>query len=64
MPRPVSDQVVVAGASSDVGRENALLLAARDASLALTARKAPPTVAADVSRPGGDALARVTAVVA
>jgi short-subunit dehydrogenase len=65
MPRPFPDQVVVVtGASSGVGRETALLLAERGATVVLAARneEALRTLEAEVTRLGGTALPRRTDV--
>ncbi len=65
MPQPLSDQVVViTGASSGVGRETALLLAERGATVVLAARneEALRTLQAEVHRLGGTALIRPTDV--
>jgi short-subunit dehydrogenase len=65
MPRPFPDQVVVVtGASSGVGRETALLLAERGATVVLAARneEALRTLDAEVTRLGGTALLRPTDV--
>jgi short-subunit dehydrogenase len=65
MPRPLHDQVVVVtGASSGVGRETALLLAERGATVVLAARneEALRTLEAEVTRLGGTAFVRPTDV--
>jgi short-subunit dehydrogenase len=65
LPRPFSEQVVVVtGASSGVGRETALLLAERGATVVLAARneEALRTLEAEVIRLGGTALLRPTDV--
>jgi short-subunit dehydrogenase len=65
MPRPLHDQVVVVtGASSGVGRETALLLAERGATVVVAARneEALRTLDAEVTRLGGTALVRPTDV--
>lgn len=65
VPRPLSDQVVViTGASSGVGRETALLLAERGATVVLAARsrEALDTLSDEVSRLGGTAEVCVTDV--
>jgi short-subunit dehydrogenase len=65
MPRPLRHQVVVVtGASSGVGRETALLLGERGATVVLAARneKALSTLEAEVTRLGGTALPRPTDV--
>lgn len=65
MPRPVNDQVVViAGASSGIGRETALQFADAGARVVLAARneRALETLADDIRAEGGRALAVATDV--
>lgn len=65
MPRPVNDQVVViAGASSGIGRETALQFAAAGARVVLAARneRALETLADDIRAEGGRAMAVPTDV--
>lgn len=65
MPRAMPDQVVVVtGASSGIGRQSALLLAERGASLVLAARneEALHTLSDEVTRLGGTAQVCVTDV--